>query len=96
MVQQMTQAAKVGDMSKCKNPSQEGDEEVTKYCQFNFSTDFSKYTECITPASFCYVCCENEFGELHILERDKCYYHCDSNKLAPPEQASESPAAAGQ
>lgn len=63
---------KNGDAGKCNN-----DNNKTAYCDANFADDYVRYQECESE-SFCYVCCENEFGDFHVLERDKCYAQCDA------------------
>lgn len=49
----------------------------TKYCNDNFSDNYIKHMDCEKNESFCYVCCENEFGDLHAQLRDECYAKCD-------------------
>jgi len=64
---------RAGNESACTTKTNKAD-----YCAANFSDNYIKYGECNSDDTFCYVCCENEFGELHILNRDKCYTTCDS------------------
>ncbi len=47
------------------------------YCNNNFADNPIKFQDCKTKESFCYVCCENEFGQLHAVEKDDCYSSCD-------------------
>jgi hypothetical protein len=71
---------KVGDAAKCFVPNTNQPEQMKKvedYCMGSFFDNYVKLAECKTPESFCYVCCENEFGEVHIMERDRCYKKCD-------------------
>jgi len=42
-------------------------------CAASFPFFVDKYMECKTPESYCYVCCESEFGQLHLSDREKCY-----------------------
>ena len=42
----------------------------------NFIDDFINNRECKTD-EFCYMCCETEFGNMHIDKREKCYNLCD-------------------
>lgn len=65
-----------GDLCKNNLTSQER----TNYCQQNFADSYVKYDDCMGDTSFCYVCCENEFGDFHVSERDKCYAKCDNTK----------------
>jgi hypothetical protein len=66
---------KNGSEDNCKNGITSL--EIEKYCDTNFADNIVKHTDCKTPENFCYVCCENEFGDFHIAERDKCYAKCD-------------------
>lgn len=63
-----------GEKAVCQDPKN-----IDSYCTKYFSDNFVKMGDCKVKESFCYVCCENEFGELHILERDQCYATCDKN-----------------
>jgi hypothetical protein len=67
---------KIGDSKKCTAAFSNGTE-IEKYCSVNFADNYIKYTDCINKDSFCYVCCENEFGDLHVVQRDSCYTSCD-------------------
>jgi hypothetical protein len=69
---------------RLKNINRKGDQalcldakNMESYCNKYFADSFVKMGDCKTKESFCYVCCENEFGELHVLERDQCYSSCD-------------------
>lgn len=63
-----------GDLTTCMDSKN-----MDNYCKKYFIDNFVKMNECNTKSSFCYVCCENEFGELHVVERDECYSRCDKN-----------------
>ena len=79
--------AKNGDASKCFIPDSTNAEHIKKiedYCTIAYSDNFLKFNECKSPESFCFNCCENEFGEIHIVDRDKCYKQCEvTGKSAP-------------
>lgn len=80
---------KTGSSEKCLSI-----ESRTAYCTANFPDNYIKFGECEAPESFCYVCCENEFGELHVLDRDNCYNSCDKLKdkqLAPANSNTNTP-----
>ena len=77
MAEKLGKAAKLGQIEKCFIPSSETQVLAIKYCELNFSTDYEKFKDCKIDENFCYVCCENEFGDLHVVERDKCYNKCD-------------------
>lgn len=66
-----------GDWKLCKAARGTKDK-VAKYCDANFTTDFVKNRQCKDPEDFCYVCCENEYGNMYIKQRDKCYDMCDA------------------
>jgi len=66
-----------GSKEKCKI-KKDNVIKIKGYCIANFAEDYFKLNECLEPESFCYICCENEFGEAHITKRDNCYNMCDS------------------
>lgn len=70
--------SKNGNPDRCMNPSTPVQRE--NYCGLNFADNYMKFQDCMTEENFCYVCCENEFGDFHVLERDKCYSKCDNTK----------------
>jgi len=76
IAKRLEQASKVGNSKTCFEPNQTDGKFI--YCDNNFATNYLKYEDCKNPASFCYVCCENEFGEMHIMERDECFKTCDA------------------
>jgi len=71
-------ADKKGDLKKCK--SKTTTEYRTNYCNDNFIDDIYYNLECKKEKEFCAVCCENEFGELHQQEREKCLIKCENFK----------------
>jgi len=50
---------------------------IIKYCSVAFSSDPESELECKNSDNFCYLCCENEFGEMHKPERDDCIKTCE-------------------
>jgi len=76
--------AKKGNMEKCfiPNPAKSEDiHNIEVYCVANFSTDMALFMECKLPESFCYTCCEREFGSIQLKLREKCYdERCKSHK----------------
>jgi len=66
-------SSKVGDKENCFNPNPPQDAKIEEYCNSNFTDSPTKFQSCKSPETFCYTCCDNEFGELHIKERDSCY-----------------------
>jgi hypothetical protein len=69
--------AKIGDASRCFIPDTNTMKQVEDYCAANFYDNYVKLNECKSADTFCYTCCENEFGEIHIVEREKCYKKCE-------------------
>jgi hypothetical protein len=71
---------KAGDIGQCfKNTGSKDDQgKVDSYCA-NHLTEAppSKLQECRSEENFCYVCCETEFGDMHVKEREKCYDKCE-------------------
>ena len=70
---------KAGKIENCfaQNFTIKNIKEVETYCTNNFNDDFAKLENCKDPKNFCYTCCENEFGEVHVKLRDSCYKKCD-------------------
>lgn len=85
--------AKVGDMKKCFNPAGQGDtvnSQIDEYCQVNFPDNIGKMIECQAKDSFCFVCCESEFGEMHLADREKCYKTvCEVDPNAKKSEAKD-------
>jgi hypothetical protein len=77
VAEKLGQAARVGSLDNCFIPNDNNLELIKKFCDLNFPTNYEKYAECNDTNSFCYICCETEFGDLHLKERDKCYNKCD-------------------
>ena len=75
------QANKRGDSEKC-NPNK-SIIEIEAYCNDNIYINNTIIEEnsikknCVQKEKYCYVCCENEFGEFHLDERANCYSTCD-------------------
>jgi hypothetical protein len=81
--------ARVGDVKNCFNPTTmqaAATAKIEDYCQIHFPDNYAKFMECKSVDTFCFVCCENEFGEMHIGDREKCYKDvCESD---PSKQKS--------
>lgn len=62
------------DQKKMANkPYKDQQNQIEVVCAASFSTNVAKFIECKTPESYCYICCETEFGEMHLVDREKCY-----------------------
>jgi hypothetical protein len=70
----LLKASKQGDSDYC-NPERES-KLIIDYCNKNFN-DVSKQAECVKYDNYCYLCCENEFGDLHLDDRADCNSKCD-------------------
>jgi hypothetical protein len=57
------------------------------YCNLNYVDDFIRNSDCKTNENFCYMCCENEFGNMFIDRRESCYNMCDLNEKKIPKAA---------
>jgi len=90
------QANKNGDMALCdggkKNPAKRAN-----YCDTNFIDDYLKNYDCKDGQNFCYMCCENEFGNNYIDKRNECYDMCDGRlpPLSPIKKSVRSDARPG-
>jgi len=76
MAQNLVDANKKGSELKCKNAYGDNDK-ISSYCNSNVIDDFNRNESCKEPMAFCYTCCETEFGNMQITERDHCYAMCD-------------------
>jgi len=76
MAQSLADANKKGDQEKCKSAYGIEDKIIT-YCNANVVDDFNANKECKEPFEFCYICCDHEFGNMHIAEKDACKKMCD-------------------
>jgi len=76
MAKEIMISNKRGNQDLCRD----GRNDVTKikdYCDRNISEDYVKNSACKEPQNFCYSCCEAEFGNMFIAERDDCQTMCD-------------------
>ena len=80
MAQEMTDVYKDGDQGKCAQAMKD-EQSRLNYCTASFS-DVIKFSQCKDNEDFCSLCCENEFGEMHMDKRNACI-----KTLCEPEQA---------
>jgi len=73
--QELLKANKKGNFEEC-DPERKN-KQIINYCSVNFRDDGYKQAECIKKDNFCYMCCENEYGDLHLELRDHCYSKCN-------------------
>jgi len=76
MANELMQANRLGDWKVCKK-SRTTKQGLYSYCDTNFIDDYAKNAECKDPENFCYICCENEYGNMYLKKRDQCYEMCD-------------------
>jgi len=72
--QSVLEAERIGDSTNCINSLL--NLTFTQYCSLNFTKDPETLTQCKVKDNFCYICCENEFGEMHKDERENCLESC--------------------
>jgi hypothetical protein len=77
MAKSLMNANRFGDWKLCRD-ARGHKAKIVKYCDANFIDNFVKNQQCKDPEDFCYVCCENEYGNMYIKQRDKCYDMCDA------------------
>jgi hypothetical protein len=72
---------RAGDASLCYKHDMSDSEHLSKvenYCAKNFFDNYEKLVECKGADTFCYICCENEFGEVKLVDRERCYKNCEN------------------
>ena len=71
----LIKASKKGDFEECD--PERPQKQIINYCKVNYEKDNFKMAECIKNDNFCYMCCEAEYGELHLELRNNCYTKCN-------------------
>jgi len=79
MGKNLMRASKMGLISNCRKGKKTPMARET-YCNANFVEDYIKNSDCKTDEEFCYMCCENEFGNMFLRKREQCYDMCDKNE----------------
>lgn len=77
MTAQMLKAEVNGDMNNCGPNKDVVHREA--YCNRVYGDDWSQNKTCRDKDNFCYMCCETEFGDVHLESRDMCYSKCDES-----------------
>lgn len=72
-------ANKKGDIDTCKKARTDV-ASIKNYCEKNYVADYNKLLNCKEPENFCYSCCEHEFGNMFIAQRDDCESMCDNEE----------------
>jgi len=93
MAKDMMEANKNGNLKHCIKGKKEAIYR-NNYCNTNFVDDYLKNNDCKVGATFCYTCCENEFGNAFLEKRDQCYNACDGKgkKKKPDSKKKKSDA----
>jgi exonuclease VII large subunit len=78
MAEQMGKAYKKGKLENCVQigTGKGSPDKILMrkhYCTANFAEDFVNYQTCLDGDDFCHQCCDNEFGEFYIGDRNGCY-----------------------
>lgn len=84
----LTNWNKQGNISNCFKPTnnEQDKKRILKYCNSHFiDASPTKFNECLSTSTYCYVCCETEFGDMHIKDREKCYDKCDETPKEEPK-----------
>jgi len=82
MAENLQKATKKGSKGICKD-TRKNTRKINAYCENNFFDNYAKLSDCKDTNSFCYVCCENEFGDVYLAEREECYTMCDKKEKEP-------------
>ena len=69
-------ANKQGSWKNCK-AFRSDKKKLIDYCNAHYIDDYSKNIPFIYPENFCYIYCENEYGNMFLKKKDKCYTICD-------------------
>jgi len=80
MAKDIMLANKDGDMELCRK-GKRSDAKRNNYCDNNFIDDYLKNYDCKDKTNFCYMCCENEFGNNFVDKRNECYDMCDGKQV---------------
>lgn len=91
VAEEVTKHNKEGNMDLCFKPnsSVESDKaKVENYCKSKFSeAPPSAYSSCLSFDNFCYSCCSEEFGDMHMSKKSKCYDKCDNPEPTPAKKS---------
>lgn len=72
----LIKANKNGDKAICLKGTKDVNTRE-KYCNDNYVEDYIENQYCKDEESFCFSCCDSEFGTFKPVERDNCYEACD-------------------
>jgi len=78
MINDMVKNEKEGDAKLC-NPSQP-DQKKIEYCDKHYDEDVDYNKACKEPNNFCVMCCNSEFGDMHVEKKTECKSQCEDEK----------------
>jgi hypothetical protein len=67
----LAKAYRKGDLTRCAKAIR-SDKEWVSYCKAEFYTNFQDYKSCENDEDRCGSCCEREFGDIFIVEKENC------------------------
>lgn len=73
--QNLIRASKKGNYEECD--PERPKHQIMNFCKANYEENSFKKSECLKQENFCYMCCESEYGDLHLELRDNCYSKCN-------------------
>jgi len=59
---------------------------MNSYCDANIINDYQRNTDCKNTQTYCYICCETEYGLVNYNDRMGCYDKCDAK---PPDHTED-------
>lgn len=54
---------------------------IDEYCEINLKDKIEKLNDCKKIKNFCLICCETEFGEFYLKERNECKSKCRKEEI---------------
>jgi hypothetical protein len=88
MAREMTDVYKDGDQGKCLSAMKDNQVRLN-YCTANFN-DIIKFSQCKDDDDFCQLCCENEYGEMHMDHRNRCIKQVCENFVVSQDKSKGS------
>ena len=92
LAKQVTNTMKAGSWETCVKGNIPAQKDVREaFCNKNFPDDYFLNLDCQDVENFCYSCCEKEFGQVHLDDRNDCYDKCDGPATLPGGQVVSPP-----
>ena len=54
-----------------------GQTEIDAYCNEKYVNDYESHANCKSKDTYCYMCCDAEFGDLNPDDRISCFHGCE-------------------